>query len=78
MTLSCCDGLYGLISDAEIGQIATTEPLESAADRLVDLANQHSSALFVTNPYHPSTSFQQAMNGLLALSPTCQDVLPNK
>jgi serine/threonine protein phosphatase PrpC len=40
LVVLCCDGLYGLVSDAEIGQIVTSEPLEAAADGLIDLANQ--------------------------------------
>jgi serine/threonine protein phosphatase PrpC len=40
LVVLCCDGLYTLVSDAEIGQIVTSEPLEAAADRLIDLTNQ--------------------------------------
>ncbi|HWQ13176.1 MAG TPA: Stp1/IreP family PP2C-type Ser/Thr phosphatase, partial [Roseiflexaceae bacterium] len=36
----CSDGLHGLVSDEEILQIASSEPLEEAVDRLVDLANE--------------------------------------
>lgn len=34
------DGLHGLLSDEEICRIASSEPLEEAVDRLVDLANE--------------------------------------
>jgi protein phosphatase len=40
LVVLCCDGLYTLVSDAEIGQIVTAQPLEAAADHLIDLANQ--------------------------------------
>jgi len=35
-----CDGLYGLLTDAEISQIVTTESVDDAVNHLVDLANQ--------------------------------------
>jgi protein phosphatase len=35
----CSDGLHGLVTDAEIAQIATSAPLEQAVQQLIDLAN---------------------------------------
>lgn len=36
----CSDGLHGLVSDEEIGEIARSMPLADAVDRLIDLANE--------------------------------------
>ncbi len=36
----CCDGLHGLVTDAEIGQIVVNDSVEAAVDRLIDMANQ--------------------------------------
>jgi len=38
--LLCSDGLTDLVSDEEIAKILAAQPLENAADRLIDLANQ--------------------------------------
>jgi protein phosphatase len=35
----CSDGLHGLVTDAEIAKIATSAPLDQAAQQLIDLAN---------------------------------------
>ena len=36
----CCDGLSNLVAEEEIMDVATREPLESAPEKLVDLANE--------------------------------------
>ncbi len=40
LVLLSSDGLHGLVTDHELAQIATTEPLEQAVDHLVTLANE--------------------------------------
>lgn len=43
--LLCSDGLTRMVADAEIaGVLMTDEPVQSTADRLVDLANNHGGA----------------------------------
>jgi serine/threonine protein phosphatase PrpC len=40
LILLCSDGLHGLVSDVEIGEIASTYAPDEAVDRLIDLANE--------------------------------------
>jgi PPM family protein phosphatase len=59
----CSDGLHGLVSDDEIARIATSEPLDEAVDRLVDLANERGGSDNITVLIARVDELEWAVNG---------------
>ncbi|HHY49400.1 MAG TPA: Stp1/IreP family PP2C-type Ser/Thr phosphatase, partial [Alphaproteobacteria bacterium] len=59
----CSDGLHGLVTDEEIRQIASSEPLEAAVDHLVDLANERGGSDNITVLIAHVDALEWAVNG---------------
>jgi PPM family protein phosphatase len=59
----CSDGLHGLVTDEEIAQIASSEPLDDAVERLVDLANERGGSDNITVLIAHVDGLEWAVNG---------------